>query len=472
MRFSAVHKSIQPRTHLYDLARGRLAQPVKALCGAQGHINAGEFVAVHGPNGSGKTTLLSLLAGTSTPDAGGVTAARPPTALLGARAGLISHVTIGKQLDLSMASAADRELRQTVIERLELTTLLERRGDELSAGQKARCAVGCAILAGCHTWLLDELTSALDDDSLSRMMLWLRQRGDTVVLVAHDGRATVDRTILLRAGQTETATVASQPEPEPTPPHTMWRGLRMALRFVAATERRPGPWIRRILVTLAGLILPWQLSQDAKHPQEMAATMWCGLAALGLQVAAGEDGLRRLSALIATGLDDVLRARGVGLGSLTLACVAPPLCLSALWALCVPYVVTTLLSTQTTLSLPALALCAAAFVAISGVSLLTFSLAILLRNSSPLPWLLHLATLAVGPVAPSHTHLPAFLRILGEHLPAALLAPALRNMAGLAAPMPHTPWLTALAWLVAGLLFARAALLKLAHQGSLGLRTL
>ena len=190
------------------------------------------------------------------------------------------------------------------------------------------------------------------------------------------------------------------------------------------------------------------------------------------QVAAGEDGLRRLTALLATGLDDVLRARGVGLASLTLACLGPPLAFGAIWALCVPWLVTALLGTQPTLSLSALALCAAAFLAIAGVALLTFSLAILLRNSSPLPWLLHLATLALGPVAVARTQLPTSLRVLGEHLPASLLAPALRQLSGLPTPVPQAPWLAALVWLAAGLLGARAALRQLARQGSLGLRTL
>lgn len=472
MQLWSVHKRIRPRTHLYDLARGRIAQPVQALGGATCAIAPGEFVAVRGANGSGKTTLLSLLAGVSRPDTGEVVAASPPAALLSSRLGLIAHRTVLAHLELHTAPA-EAALVPQVIDRLGLEALLQRRADELSAGQRVRLAIGCALLAGCHTWLLDEVTSALDDEALGTLSDWLRERGDTVIVVAHDDRCRVDRVIQLRAGR-----IAAESE---TPPgHAPQRpsraqalgGLGTALRFLSATERRPGPWIRRIIMTLAGLLLPWQLSRGAVHPRAMVVAMWCGLAALGLQVSASEDGLRRLNAVVLTGLDDVLRARGVTPRALVLACLAPPLLFGALWALAVPLLVVALADARWTPSVASLDLAAAALVGIGGVALSTFALAILLRNSSPLPWLLHVATLALGPVTVARSALPDLLRTVGEHLPAAMLAPALRQMADLPSPPPALPWIGALVWLGAGVLTLEVALRQFECQGSLGLRSL
>ena len=304
-------------------------------------------------------------------------------------------------------------------------------------------------------------------------MSWLRERGDTVVVVSHDDRCRVDRVIHLRGGH-----IAAEPQgpcgaadSAQTGRPTLC-GLGTALRFLSASERRPGPWIRRIIMTLAGLLLPWQLSRGALHPRAMAVAMWCGLAALGLQVSASEDGLRRLNALVQTGLDDVLRARGITPRSLVLGCLLPPVVLGALWALSVPLLVAALAGAHWTPSLASLGLAAAALVAVAGVAMCTFALAILLRNSSPLPWLLHVATLAFGPVTVARATLPDPLRLLGEHLPAGMLAPALRQMAGLPSATPALPWLGALAWLGAGLLTLEVALRQFERQGSLGLRSL
>ena len=55
MQFSAVHKRIRPRTHLYDLARGRLAEPVVALAGANGPVK----LALAG-NTTGKASLPAI----------------------------------------------------------------------------------------------------------------------------------------------------------------------------------------------------------------------------------------------------------------------------------------------------------------------------------------------------------------------------------------------------------------------------
>lgn len=76
-----------------------------------------------------------------------------------------------------------------ISEKLGIQNLLDRDLATLSAGQAQKVAIGAALAAGQKILLLDEPSSALDDDSCSALLSWLldltKQHGITVIICEH-----------------------------------------------------------------------------------------------------------------------------------------------------------------------------------------------------------------------------------------------------------------------------------------------
>jgi energy-coupling factor transporter ATP-binding protein EcfA2 len=133
-------------------------------------------VAVIGPNGGGKTTLLRLLAGIDLPEKGEILVdGLPPREREVGWAGENPGETIlfGRVYD-EIASplrfrndpcpAVDERVR-ALSRDLGIPDLLGRGTGELSAGEKARVALGAALAAGPAILVLDETDSNLDAES-------------------------------------------------------------------------------------------------------------------------------------------------------------------------------------------------------------------------------------------------------------------------------------------------------------------
>jgi ABC-2 type transport system ATP-binding protein len=181
-------------------------------------VRRGEIVAVLGPNGAGKTTAVSILEGFLTADAGEVRVLGEDPAR--ASAGWRERVGIVLQ-----ASAPEPEL--TVRECLELhagwyrhpravgetlalaglTDRAERRGGQLSGGERRRLDVALALVGDPELVFLDEPTTGFDP--AARREAWavvagLRDLGVTVVLTTHyleEAERLADRIVVLRDGR-------------------------------------------------------------------------------------------------------------------------------------------------------------------------------------------------------------------------------------------------------------------------------
>ncbi len=156
---------------------------------------AGSFTAIVGPTGSGKSSVLAVIAGELRPAHGSVTIDGRDLATIGwpARSGIVSLVpqaptaATGSLADVmrrGAPSATDAELVE-LLGALELRSLFEdiggldgrigERGRTVSGGQRQRLALAAAILRQPSVLLLDDATSALDEDVERAALDALRQ---------------------------------------------------------------------------------------------------------------------------------------------------------------------------------------------------------------------------------------------------------------------------------------------------------
>lgn len=173
---------------------------VAALRGVDLEVEAGQIVALLGRNGAGKTTLLSVIAGLLGPDGGsvelnGIDALADPdlaATLIGVapqETGIYPVLTVRQNLeffcDLAAVQRSERKQRaELVAERLGLTALLERKGNQLSGGEARRLHTACALVHRPKLLMLDEPTVGADVATRQQLI-------EAVRTMADDGAAVV-----------------------------------------------------------------------------------------------------------------------------------------------------------------------------------------------------------------------------------------------------------------------------------------
>jgi molybdate transport system ATP-binding protein len=216
----------------------RSASPIRLE--AEFDCGAGELVALVGPSGSGKTSMLRAIAGLWTPaDVQGHirvagqawldTAAGVQLSPQERRAGLVfqhyalfPHMTAQANVALAAGPGWSSADVQTLLARLGLAALSQRRPSQLSGGQQQRVALARALVRVMPTpattsspadlpgvLLLDEPFSAVDAptrQTLYRELAALRLKVSVpMLLVTHDlaeARRLADRVVIVDAGQT------------------------------------------------------------------------------------------------------------------------------------------------------------------------------------------------------------------------------------------------------------------------------
>ena len=213
---------------------------LQALDGVSLAVPPGTVQAVIGPNGAGKTTLFNLITGFLTPQAGRVIfqgneiQRRPPFEV--ARLGIartfqlvqlfdhmtvLENVMVGRHrlsragllagsLRLPWSRREDKSIREHALEDLAFVGLADRAHQPAAAlplGLKRLLEIARALAAEPTLLLLDEPASGLDvveTERLQEMILALRQRGLTILLVEHDMGLTMevaDQIAVLNYGQ-------------------------------------------------------------------------------------------------------------------------------------------------------------------------------------------------------------------------------------------------------------------------------
>ena len=175
------------------------------LDGVSVEIRKGEYVAFTGHSGCGKSTVLKLLMCMYPLDGGEryITGTEVETALDASWRRLFAYVpqgnalmngTIREIVSFSDPDAAHDEYRLRRALQIacadefvdDLDAVLGERGSGLSEGQMQRLAIARAVFSDCPVLLLDESTSALDEQTEQRLLQNLRAMTDmTVVIVTH-----------------------------------------------------------------------------------------------------------------------------------------------------------------------------------------------------------------------------------------------------------------------------------------------
>ena len=210
------------------LAAGSVAiggRPV--LRGVDLRVDAGDFLALMGANGSGKSTLVRTLTGLRPLSAGSLELFGTPLdrfsdwqrigyvpqragAASGVPASVEEVVASGRLTRRRLLRPMSRADRAAVDDALTVVGLAERRRDgvsQLSGGQQQRVLIARALAGEPQLFLLDEPTAGVDlpnQQTLAGALRQLKERGATVVLVAHElGPLAdlVDRAVVLRDGR-------------------------------------------------------------------------------------------------------------------------------------------------------------------------------------------------------------------------------------------------------------------------------
>jgi len=178
------------------------------LLGLDLAIPLGSSLGIVGPTGSGKSTLIDLLLGLRVPTSGQITIdGTPLTEVIHTWRSRIGYVpqrvtlfdgTIGQNVALTWDEDYDRDKVIEVLEKAQLSTLIEsrkhgidekigERGVSLSGGQQQRLGIARALYSDPLVLVLDEATSALDTKTEDDVVQAIKalQGEVTLIAVAH-----------------------------------------------------------------------------------------------------------------------------------------------------------------------------------------------------------------------------------------------------------------------------------------------
>ena len=202
---------------------GTQSDAVVALDNINLNIHENEFFTLLGPSGCGKTTLLRMIAGFEHPTSGNILlhgeeiSHLPPfmrqVNTVFQNYALFPHMSVAENIGfgLSMLNKPKTEIKSTVDEMLELvqmTSMRNRRTDQISGGQQQRVALARALAPHPRVLLLDEPLSALDYKLRKGMQIELKrlqhETGITFIFVTHDQEEALtmsDRIAVINKGE-------------------------------------------------------------------------------------------------------------------------------------------------------------------------------------------------------------------------------------------------------------------------------
>lgn len=188
-------------------------------------VDKGEIVGLLGPNGAGKTTTFYMIVGLEKPTAGDVyisdvkvtdlpmhRRAAMGISYLAQEASIFRSMTVEENLlsileTTSLSKAEQLNKMDELLEELHVSHVRERKGTELSGGERRRVEIARCLALEPQFILLDEPFAGVDPIAVAdiqQIIEYLRQRGMGILITDHNVRETlhiVDRAYILNEGR-------------------------------------------------------------------------------------------------------------------------------------------------------------------------------------------------------------------------------------------------------------------------------
>ncbi len=202
-------------------------------------VEKGEIVGLLGPNGAGKTTTFYMIVGLEHPTSGEVylsdiditgspmyKRAELGISYLTQEASIFRKLTVRDNimaiLETTKLSPAEQKAKyEELIEEFHIGHVQERKGTELSGGERRRVEIARCLALEPQFILLDEPFAGVDPlavADIQDIIQYLRQRGMGILITDHNVRETlqiVDRAYILSEGKIllegDSQTIASSP---------------------------------------------------------------------------------------------------------------------------------------------------------------------------------------------------------------------------------------------------------------------
>lgn len=188
-------------------------------------VDRGQIVGLLGPNGAGKTTTFYMILGLINPDGGEIffdqhnisnlpvyKRARLGIGYLPQEASIFRKLTVGENLRaiLEHRDLSNQEIEENITELLEefhISSLRNRKGFQLSGGERRRVEIARALAADPAFILLDEPFAGVDPiavNDIQEIIRYLKKRGLGVLITDHSVRETLsitDRAYIMHEGK-------------------------------------------------------------------------------------------------------------------------------------------------------------------------------------------------------------------------------------------------------------------------------
>lgn len=188
-------------------------------------VEKGEIVGLLGPNGAGKTTSFYMIVGLEQPDSGEVfisevnishlpmyRRARLGIGYLTQEASIFKKLTVTENimaiLETTNRTKEEAEKRlEELLDEFNIQHVRERKGTELSGGERRRVEIARSLALEPQFILLDEPFAGVDPlavADIQEIIRYLRERGMGILITDHNVRETlniVDRAYILNEGK-------------------------------------------------------------------------------------------------------------------------------------------------------------------------------------------------------------------------------------------------------------------------------
>ena len=202
-------------------------------------VGKGEIVGLLGPNGAGKTTTFYMIVGLERPNSGEVflsdiNITRLPMhrraalgiSYLAQEASIFRKLTVEENImaileTTELSRAEQKNKYEELLEEFHIGHVRDRRGTELSGGERRRVEIARCLALEPQFILLDEPFAGVDPlavADIQEIIQYLRQRGIGILITDHNVRETlqiVDRAYILNNGEVllegDSGTIANSP---------------------------------------------------------------------------------------------------------------------------------------------------------------------------------------------------------------------------------------------------------------------